>query len=302
MKVGIIGCSHSAGVSQAGLLHKAGGFNAWKGWPIQLAKKFPQHEFHLFASPGGGQNNMEAALRTCLIEDFGMVILQFTTQRQMWPLTIERKSKKRDGLIDSWFQSGKKDNFFLHQQRMKCLSVKNYVVERKCVMVGPHWDRRMGLNLDGTKVNAYELPQVILDALLDNQYFNEMAETFYNCRNLYKKMFKHFYSLLWVPTYKYGPTNSDQALIEVEDKVPVFVEEFLTGKNLTDQTDWKKTIYDWLVNYYSETKGVSHTDANHIIFHEYKKHKGHLGEKGQREVLNQYLLKHKEFRKALDAS
>ena len=103
MKVGIIGCSHSAGVSEQGLLHKAGGFNAWKGWPIQLSKKFTQHEFHLFASPGGGQNNMEAALRSCLIDDYEMVILQFTTQRQMWPLTIDRKSKKKDGTIDSWY-------------------------------------------------------------------------------------------------------------------------------------------------------------------------------------------------------
>ena len=297
MKVGIIGCSHSAGVSQAGLLNKAGGFNAWKGWPRQLAKKFPQHEIHLFASPGGGQNNMEAALRTCLVEDYEMVILQFTTQRQMYPLTIERKSKKYDGTLDSWFRTGRKENFFLHQQKMKSLSVKNYVVERKCVQVGPHWDSRMGLDLDGTKVNSNELPQVILEALIDNEYFNEMAETFYNCRNMYKKLFKHFFSMLWVPTYKHGPTNSDQALIEVEGKVPVFVEKFLTGKELTDQVDWKTTIYDWLVGYYS--KAMSPEDANRIIFHEYKKHKGHLGEKGQREVLNQYLLKHNEFYGAL---
>ena len=109
-KVGIIGCSHSAGVSEQGMLHKAGGFNAWKGWPIQLAKKFPQHEFHLFASPGGGQNNMEAALRSCLIEDYGMVILQFTTQRQMWPLTIERKSKKMIPSSDSGIRLGCPDN------------------------------------------------------------------------------------------------------------------------------------------------------------------------------------------------
>ena len=256
MKVGIIGCSHSAGVREQGMLHKAGGFNAWKGWPIQLAKKFPQHEFHLFASPGGGQNNMEAALRSCLIEDYGMVILQFTTQRQMWPLTIERKSKKKDGTIDSWYQSGRKDNFFLHQQRMKSLSVKNYVLERKCVMVGPHWDRRMGLNLDGTKVNAYELPQVILDALLDNQYFNEMAETFYNCRKIYKKLFKHFFSLLWVPTHKYGPTNSDQALIEVKGKVRIFVEEFLTGKKIKNYVDWENTVYEWLIENRTETNNL----------------------------------------------
>ena len=297
MKVGIIGCSHSAGVSQAGLLNKAGGFNAWRGWPRQLAKKFPQHEIHLFASPGGGQNNMEAALRTCLVEDYEMVILQFTTQRQMYPLTIERKSKNYDGTLDSWFRTGKKENFFLHQQKMKSLSVKNYVVERKCVMVGPHWDHRMGLDLEGTKVNANELPQVILEALIDNEYFNEMAETFYNCRNMYKKLFKHFFSMLWVPTYKHGPTNSDQALIEVEGKVPVFVEKFLTGKELTDQVDWKTTIYDWLVEYYSKAK--SPEDANRIIFHEYRQHKGHLGEKKQHEVLNQYLLKHNEFYGAL---
>lgn len=299
MKVGIIGCSHSAGVSQSGLLNKSGGFDAWKGWPRQLARKFPQHEVHLFASPGGGQNNMEAALRTCLVEDYEMVILQFTTQRQMYPLTIERKSKKYDGTLDSWFRTGRKGNFFLHQQKMKSLSVKNYVVERKCVQVGPHWDSRMGLDLDGTKVNANELPQVILDALIDNEYFNEMAETFYNCRNMYKKLFKHFFSMLWVPTYKHGPTNSDQALIEVEGKVPVFVEEFLTGKELTDQVDWKITIYDWLVKHYSKTKNISHQDANRIIFHEYRKHKGHLGEKQQHEVLNQYLLKHNEFYGAL---
>ncbi len=297
MKVGIIGCSHSAGVSQPRLIHKSGGFNAWRGWPRQLAKKFPQHEFHLFASPGGGQNNMEAALRSCLIEDYEMVILQFTTQRQMYPLTIERKSKKYDGALDSWFRTGKKENFFLHQQKMKSLSVKNYVLERKCVQVGPHWDRRMGLDLDGTKVNANELPQVILDALIDNEYFNEMAETFYNCRNMYKKLFKHFFSMLWVPTYKHGPTNSDQALIEVEDKVPIFVEDFLTGKNLIDQVDWKLTIYDWLVDHYS--KAMSREDANRIIFHEYKQYKGHLGEKKQHEVLNQYLLANGEFYGAL---
>lgn len=299
MKVGIIGCSHSAGVSEQGMLHKAGGFNAWKGWPIQLAKKFPQHEFHLFASPGGGQNNMEAALRSCLIEDYEMVILQFTTQRQMWPLTIERKSKKKDGTIDSWYQSGRKDNFFLHQQRMKSLSVKNYVLERKCVMVGPHWDRRMGLNLDGTKVNAYELPQVILDALLDNQYFNEMAETFYNCRKIYKKLFKHFFSLLWVPTHKYGPTNSDQALIEVKGKVPIFVEEFLTGKKIKNYVDWEKTVYEWLIENWTETKNLSKEDATRMIFNEYKKHKGHLGEKSQYNVLENYILKNPELKKAL---
>ena len=61
MKIGIIGCSHSSGLSEGGLLKKSGGFNAWKGWPRELAKAYPPHEVHLFASPGGGQNNMESA-------------------------------------------------------------------------------------------------------------------------------------------------------------------------------------------------------------------------------------------------
>ena len=74
MKIGIIGCSHSSGLSEGGLLKKSGGFNAWRGWPRELAKAYPQHEVHLFASPGGGQNNMESALRTCLIENFDVVL------------------------------------------------------------------------------------------------------------------------------------------------------------------------------------------------------------------------------------
>ena len=309
MKIGIIGCSHSAGVSEQGWLRKAGGFNAWhkKGFPQLFAKRYPQHEWHLFASPGGGQNNMEAALRTCLIEDYDMVILQFTTQRQMFPVTINRKSKKRDGKFDSWFGRETRGNFTLHQQNVKSLSIKNYVHERKCVQVGAHWDPRMehifNKNTDDeVKVNTEEMPKVVLDMLIDNEYFNQMAETFYNCRNMYKKLFKHFYSILWVPTYKNGPQHSDQAVITVEGKVPQFVEDFLTGQKLREETDWNITVYDWLVKHYMDTKNLDKLDANRLVFHEYKNHKGHLGAVGQEIVFEKMLLSHKEFKEALDAS
>lgn len=309
MKIGIIGCSHSAGVSEKGWLNKAGGFNAWhkKSWPILLSKKYPQHEWHLFASPGGGQNNMEAALRTCLFKDYDMVMLQFTTQRQMFPISIHSKSKKTNGEVDSWFTREVRGNFYLHQQKMKSLSIKNYVKERKCVMVGPHWDKRMELVLNKdtdmmVKVNNSEINQIALDMLVDNEYFNEMAETFYDCRNMYKKLFKHFFSILWVPTYKHGPQHGDQAVITVDGKVPVFVEDFLTGKKLTDETDWNITVYDWLVQYYMDTKNLSHTDANRLVYHEYANHKGHLGAVGQEIVFEKMLLGHKEFKEALDAS
>ena len=250
---------------------------------------------------------MEAALRTCLIEDYDMVILQFTTQRQMFPVTINRKSKNRDGKFDSWFGRETRGNITLHQQNVKSLSVKNYVQERKCVQVGAHWDPRMEHILnrntdDEVKLNTEEMPQVVLDMLVDNEYFNHMAETFYNCRNMYKKLFKHFYSILWVPTYKNGPQHSDQTVITVEGKVPQFVEDFLTGQKLREETDWNITVYDWLVQHYMDTKNLDKIDANRLVFHEYKNHKGHLGAVGQEIVFEKMLLSHKEFKEALDAS
>ena len=300
MKIGIIGCSHSSGLSEGGLLKKSGGFNAWKGWPRELAKAYPQHEVHLFASPGGGQNNMESALRTCLIEDIDMVLLQFTTQRQLYPTQIDRFSKKSDGTLDSWYTTQRKNNFVLRQQKMRSLSIKNYVVERKCVMVGGHWDARNRIKELDIELNAYELPQVLLDIFIDNEYFNEMAETFYNCNELYKKLFKHFYSMLWVPTHSYGPTNSDQSVVEIKDKVPLFMSEFLTGKNLRDKVDWPKTIYDWLVEHWTTTLNVTSVEAQRLVYHEYKKYKGHLGEDAQREVLFEYILGNKELKEALE--
>ena len=253
MKIGIVGCSHSAGVSESGLLKKSGGFNAWRGWPRELAKAYPQHEVHLFASPGGGQNNMESALRTCLIEDVDMVLLQFTTQRQLYPTQIDRLSKKNDGSIDSWYTTQRKKNFVLRQQKIRSLSIKNYVIERKCVMVGGHFDARNKIEeLKNLSVNAYELPKVLLDIFIDNDYFNEMAETFYNCNKLYKKIIKHFYSMLWVPTYNHGPSSSDQSVVEIEGRVPLFVSEFLTGKNLRGKVDWPETIYDWLGKHWAK--------------------------------------------------
>jgi hypothetical protein len=300
MKIGIIGCSHSSGLSEGGLLKKSGGFNAWRGWPRELAKAYPQHDVHLFASPGGGQNNMESALRTCLIENFDTVLLQFTTQRQLYPTQIDRFSKKIDGSLDTWFTNQRKNNFILQQQKMRSLSIKNYVIERKCVMVGNHFDARNRIKeLKDLSVNAYELPQVLLDIFIDNEYFNEMAETFYNCNKLYKKLFKHFYSMLWVPTLSYGPSSSDQSVVEIKDKVPLFMSEFLTGKKLSDKVDWAQTVYTWLVEHWAQTLNMSLPDAKRIVFHEYKKYKGHLGEDAQREVLFNYILENNELKEAL---
>tara|TARA_B100000809_G_scaffold263381_1_gene316479 strand:+ start:2220 stop:3125 length:906 start_codon:yes stop_codon:yes gene_type:complete len=300
MKIGIIGCSHSSGLSEGGLLKKSGGFNAWKGWPRELAKAYPQHDVHLFASPGGGQNNMESALRTCLIENFDTVLLQFTTQRQLYPTQIDRFSKKIDGSLDTWFTNQRKNNFILQQQKMRSLSIKNYVIERKCVMVGNHFDARNRIKeLKDLSVNAYELPQVLLDIFIDNEYFNEMAETFYNCNKLYKKLFKHFYSMLWVPTLSYGPSSSDQSVVEIKDKVPLFMSEFLTGKNLSDKVDWPQTVYTWLGEHWAQTLNMSLPDAKRIVFHEYKKYKGHLGEDAQRDVLFEYILENNELKEAL---
>jgi len=300
MKIGIIGCSHSSGLSEGGLLKKSGGFNAWKGWPRELAKAYPQHEVHLLASPGGGQNNMESALRTCLIENFDTVLLQFTTQRQLYPTQIDKFSKKIDGSLDTWFTNQRKNNFILRQQKMRSLSIKNYVIERKCVMVGGQFDARNRIKeLKDLSVNAYELPQVLLDIFIDNEYFNEMAETFYNCNKLYKKLFKHFYSMLWVPTLSYGPSSSDQSVVEIKDKVPLFMSEFLTGKNLSDKVDWAQTVYAWLIEHWAQTLNMSLPDAKRIVFHEYKKYKGHLGEDAQREVLFNYILENNELKEAL---
>ena len=301
MKIGIIGCSHSAGVSESGLLKKSGGFNAWRGWPRELANAYPQHEVHLFASTGGGQNNMESALRSCLIEDIDMVLLQFTTQRQLYPTQIDRFSKKSDGTLDSWYTTQRKNNFVLRQQKMRSLSIKNYVVERKCVMVGNHFDARNRIQeLQEVGVNGYELPQVLLDIFIDNEYFNEMAETFYGCNKLYKKLFKYFYSMLWVPTHSYGPNSSDQSVVEIKDKVPLFMSEFLTGKNLNNKVDWSKTIYDWLTEHWTITRGLSSEDSKRLVFHEYKKYKGHLGEESQREVLFEYILGNNKLKEALE--
>ena len=78
---------------------------------------------------------------------------------------------------------------------MRSLSIKNYVVECKCVMVGNHFDARNRIQeLQEVGVNGYELPQVLLDIFIDNEYFNEMAETFYGCNKLYKKLFKCFFA------------------------------------------------------------------------------------------------------------
>ena len=52
-------------------------------------------------------------------------------------------------------------------------------------MVGGHWDARNHIKHYPIELNSYELPQVLLDIFIDNEYFNEMAETFYNCNELY---------------------------------------------------------------------------------------------------------------------
>ena len=117
-----------------------------------------------------------------------------------------------------------------------------------------------------------------------------------------KKLFKHFYSILWVPTYKNGPQHGDQAVITVDGKVPQFVEDFLTGQKLREETDWNITVYDWLVQHYMDTKNLEKIDANRLVFHEYKNHKGHLGATGQEIVFEKMLLSHKELKETLDAS
>ena len=58
--------------------------------------------------------------------------------------------------------------------------------------------------------------------------------------------------------------------------------------------------YDWLVKHWTETRGLSSEDAKRMVFHEYKKYKGHLGEESQQEVLFNYILKHRRLREALD--
>ena len=76
--------------------------------------------------------------------------------------------------------------------------------------------------------------------------------------------------------------------------------EFLTGKNLRDKVDWPKTIYDWLVEHWTTTLNVTSVEAQRLVYHEYKKYKGHLGEDAQREVLFEYILGNKELKEALE--
>ena len=50
-----------------------------------------------------------------------------------------------------------------------------------------------------------------------------------------------------------------------------------------------------------DTKNLDKIDANRLVFHDYKNHKGHLGAVGQEIVFEKMLLEHKEFKETLDA-
>ena len=45
---------------------------------------------------------------------------------------------------------------------------------------------------------------------------------------------------------------------------------------------------------------MSEEDARRVVYHEYKKYKGHLGEDAQREVLFEYILSNDKLKDALE--
>ena len=235
------------------MLQKTGGFDVMRGYPREWAKLYPEHEFHLFGAPGGGQNNQEAAIRTCLKQNIDIVFLQFTTQRQLFPVDLES-----GGINDTWALRKQEDNFFHYAQRFHSFSVKNYVMERKCVMVGPHWPKDKQMPIKGLDWKYREGTGPILNLLKDNGYFNEMAGSWYSIRSFGKRLFpKGFFTILWVPTYEYGPTDKNDSSVVIDGvKVPEFMQDFLTGHNVSKYTDYPSTVYDWMIQNYQDDLNI----------------------------------------------
>jgi len=55
-----------------------------------------------------------------------------------------------------------------------------------------------------------------------------------------------------------------------------------------------------LTEHWTITRGLSSEDSKRLVFHEYKKYKGHLGEESQREVLFEYILGNNKLKEALE--
>ena len=171
-------------------------------------------------------------------------------------------------------------------------------------MVGPHWPKDKQMPIKGLDWKYREGTGPILNLLKDNGYFNEMAGSWYSIRSFGKRLFpKGFFTILWVPTYEYGPTDKNDSSVVIDGvKVPEFMQDFLTGHNVSKYTDYPSTVYDWMIQNYQDDLNIDRDLAVKLVYKDYKDHKGHLGEENQRKVLMNYILSNNELTSALEGN
>lgn len=333
MKVAIIGCSHSSGIMGKRAVrfpwHKRDrarqNLDPSKGWTQELAKKYPQHHFYVFANAGYGYHLAELAFKKIFLLDCDIVIHQETTPREFVPLCSTEtlfQSTTTGNHTRYWF-----NNHGVHVKHLKAQKEKasrSYTVTKpscchKCDPSDPPRPKLTTLdldlnmfiddqnfNVDELKNNLYTIKDNVITyepkncgavignsklGLFNNKDFQDMYKSHLKSIKLYKKIFKHYYRF---------ETICDREIPEsVSSDFPKKIYKMMVNE-WDNLYDWDQSMFEWRLSNIKKANEVDRQTAKSIIKGEWFIHGGHLGEESQKKMVDDYILKNEKLYNALE--
>ena len=333
MKVAIIGCSHSAGVMGKRAVRlpylkrdKARqNLDPSKGWTHELAKKYPQHEFYVFANAGYGYHLAELAFKKIFLMDCDIVIHQETTPREFVPLCSTEtlfQSTTTGNHTRCWF-----NNHGIHVKHVRVRDNrkgKSYTATKpsccfkcdpsdpprpKLTMMSLELDKFIDdqdINVDELKNNLYTVKDKVITyepkncgavignsklGLVNNENFLDMYVSHLRTIKIYKKLFKHYYRF---------ETICDRGVpISASGDFPKKIYDMIVDE-WDNLYDWDFSMFEWRVKNIMINNDVNKEMAKNILRGEWFVHGGHLGEASQKKMVDDYILKNEKLYNALE--
>lgn len=335
MKVAILGCSHSAGlVSKMSV-------DMEKGWVPMLAKLYPDHEFHVYATAGHGYYNMQQGIRSAYLQNCDMIILQNTTPREWIPIcdtdtlfkskrlvgtpNVVRHYKNQHGVNVKHTYSNIRTERFQTLKEGKYLPNRRYSVPFRCCtdVCNSYLPK---------KVDNLKMHEMIHDGdmVCNKEGIWQLNATLDDYKKSYKNT--HSYNSNMIG---YAFTNLDGSMFNnkrFDDMIMsqlkqknllkkvfkhvfhfTFVGWFSSPDDFTseykeiqkhqwdDIFDWSPDVTTWVKDFLSEKLNISLGIASKIFAEVWWQHAGHLGEDYFQYFVHNYLLQNDQFATALES-
>lgn len=285
MRIGITGCSHSAGAYQVqkGSIEK---LDQRAGWVGHLAKLYPHHEFHLFAKPGTGSTHQEMTMNY-FIDRVDVLLLQLSDVRvsisqqledQQWTGTYNNY-REQHKLNKDWWSSISNMIVTTRYPSIPNLWVYDYprFVQLACSVEyddfiinfkkhnpsRPHWM----FFRDAQKYNNLFRNEWFLNFTIENTMLEENFNFWMKSLNSYSDNFNDFFILDWLPNYYNWTVFKDIA-----------------------RQDWDISVLEFYLEKTMERYKLSESQGIAVLNRMMEPYGGHLWEEAQIEVLTDFIL------------